>query len=229
MHCHLCGGEMLAGAAFCQHCGAQRAHEAGTDRQPLRRSQVDRQIAGLCGGIARYLDVDPVFVRVLWVVLSIVPGTILLGVLAYAVGWLIVPEAAHGTEPIITGGRKRLQRSTTDVTIGGVCGGIAEYFQVDATAVRLLWVVLSVFPRPDRRRRARLRPGLAHHARPAAGRRPRAGAGPAAAPATSAALGRGRRRRARVASLRRRNGADSWRSVGAPAEPSGDEWWAGAA
>ncbi len=137
---------MVAGAAFCQHCGAQRAHEAGTDRQPLRRSQVDRQIAGLCGGIARYLDVDPVFVRVLWVVLSIVPGTILLGVLAYAVGWLIVPEAVHGTEPIVTGGRKRLQRSTTDVTIGGVCGGIAEYFQVDATAVRLLWVVLSVFP-----------------------------------------------------------------------------------
>ena len=133
-------------AAFCQSCGARREPE---DRPALRRSHVDRQIAGLCGGIARYLDVDPVFVRVLWVVLTIVPGTILLGVLAYAVGWLIVPEAAYGTEPIITsgvGGRKRLQRSTTDVTIGGVCGGIAEYFQVDATAVRLLWVVLSVFP-----------------------------------------------------------------------------------
>ena len=146
MHCHRCGREMADAAAFCQFCGARRQPE---DRPALRRSQVDRQIAGLCGGIARYLDVDPVFVRVLWVVLTIVPGTILLGLLAYAVGWLIVPEAAHGTEPVITsgvGGRKRLQRSTTDVTIGGVCGGIAEYFQVDATAVRLLWVVLSVFP-----------------------------------------------------------------------------------
>ena len=138
---------MADAAAFCQSCGARREPE---NRPALRRSQVDRQIAGLCGGIARYLDVDPVFVRVLWVALSIVPGTILLGVLAYAVGWLIVPEAAYGTEPIIitsgVGGRKRLQRSTSDVTIGGVCGGIAEYFQVDATAVRLLWVVLSVFP-----------------------------------------------------------------------------------
>ena len=148
MHCHRCGREMAGTAAYCQSCGARREPGAA-DRPALQRSQVDRQIAGLCGGIARYLDVDPVFVRVLWVVLSIVPGTILLGVLAYAVGWLIVPEAAPGTEPIITsgtGGRKRLQRSATNVTIGGVCGGIAEYFQVDATAVRLLWVVLSVFP-----------------------------------------------------------------------------------
>jgi phage shock protein C len=29
--------------------------------------------------------------------------------------------------------------------IAGVCGGLAEYFEVDATAIRLLWVVLSIF------------------------------------------------------------------------------------
>ena len=39
---------------------------------------------------------------------------------------------------------KRLYRSTDDVMISGVCGGIAEYFDVDPTIVRLLWVFLTI-------------------------------------------------------------------------------------
>ena len=41
--------------------------------------------------------------------------------------------------------RKRLQRSEHDKWIGGVCGGIAEYFNIDPTLVRLAWVVLTCF------------------------------------------------------------------------------------
>jgi len=37
---------------------------------------------------------------------------------------------------------KRLYRSRTERMIGGVCGGIAEYFNVDPTLVRLAWVLL---------------------------------------------------------------------------------------
>ncbi len=43
---------------------------------------------------------------------------------------------------------KKLYRSGTDAKISGVCGGIATYFGVDATIVRLLWVLgtlLSLF------------------------------------------------------------------------------------
>ena len=40
---------------------------------------------------------------------------------------------------------KKLYRSGTDVKICGVCGGIAEYFNVDATLIRLLWVLVSLF------------------------------------------------------------------------------------
>ncbi|SET17819.1 PspC domain-containing protein [Prevotella sp. kh1p2] len=39
---------------------------------------------------------------------------------------------------------KKLKRSSTDVWIGGVCGGIAEYFDVDPTLVRITYVVLSI-------------------------------------------------------------------------------------
>jgi len=40
---------------------------------------------------------------------------------------------------------KRLYRSVKDKMIGGVCGGIAEYFTLDPTLVRLGYIVLSVF------------------------------------------------------------------------------------
>ena len=155
MACVRCRCEIPEDDAFCQFCGAaqQAAAAAGPPgKRCLRRSQVDRQVGGVGGGIARYFDTDPVFVRVAWVILTIVPGAIFLSVLAYLVAWLIIPQAEPGTEAPVAespGGSwraRRLYRSTTDAKIGGVCGGIAEYFAVDSTAVRLLWVVLSIFP-----------------------------------------------------------------------------------
>ena len=53
---------------------------------------LDRKLAGVCGGIADYLAVDSTAVRVAWAILTIVPGGIILGVLAYIAAWLIVPE-----------------------------------------------------------------------------------------------------------------------------------------
>ena len=38
---------------------------------------------------------------------------------------------------------KRLYRSSTNYMLAGVCGGIAEYFDIDPTLVRLAWVILS--------------------------------------------------------------------------------------
>lgn len=41
--------------------------------------------------------------------------------------------------------KKRLMKSATDKKISGVCGGIAEYFGIDPTIVRLVYILLSVF------------------------------------------------------------------------------------
>jgi len=106
----------------------------------LTRLRAEGRIAGVCAGIANYFDVDPVLVRAAWVVFSIVPGAIIGGVIAYILAWLVMPEATEAAAP--TG--PRLTRSTTDRKLAGVCGGIAEYFAVDATLVRLIWVILSV-------------------------------------------------------------------------------------
>ena len=107
----------------------------------LTRSRADGKIAGVCAGLASYLDVDVVLVRAAWVVFSIVPGVLVGGVLAYVAAWLVMPEA---TEPATAPPVRRLTRSATDKKIAGVCGGLAEHFNVDATPVRLLWVILSI-------------------------------------------------------------------------------------
>jgi phage shock protein PspC (stress-responsive transcriptional regulator) len=107
----------------------------------LTRSLTDAKIAGVCAGIADYFDVDVVLVRVAWVVFSIVPGAVIGGVLAYLAAWILMPAR---TETVPASGRRRLARSATDRKVAGVCGGLAEYFGVDATPIRLLWVILSI-------------------------------------------------------------------------------------
>lgn len=56
----------------------------------LYRSRTERKIAGVCGGIAEYFDLDPSLVRVLFVVLLFFNG---FGLLAYLIGWIVFPEA----------------------------------------------------------------------------------------------------------------------------------------
>ncbi len=57
----------------------------------LFRSRTDRMIAGVCGGIAEYFNIDPVIVRVIFVIL-LLPGG-LPGFIPYVILWVIVPEA----------------------------------------------------------------------------------------------------------------------------------------
>lgn len=56
----------------------------------LKRSRSDRVIAGVCGGIGEYFNIDPVVIRIIWVLLSFMPGGP--GFLAYLVCALIIPE-----------------------------------------------------------------------------------------------------------------------------------------
>ena len=108
----------------------------------LTRSRSQGVIGGVCAGLAEYFGVDVVLMRLLFVVLSIA-GAIIGGVIVYVAAWFIMPEGTDQPAPVADG--RVLRRSTTDKQIAGVCGGMAEYFQVDSTMVRLVWVVLSIF------------------------------------------------------------------------------------
>jgi phage shock protein C len=65
---------------------------AGGERV-LRRSRGDRMLAGVCGGLGRYLGVDPVLLRIAFVVLALANG---IGLVAYVVAWIAIPEERAG-------------------------------------------------------------------------------------------------------------------------------------
>jgi len=54
----------------------------------LVRSRTEKMIAGVCGGLAQYFNVDPTIVRLLWVIITIMGGA---GILAYIVLWIVMP------------------------------------------------------------------------------------------------------------------------------------------
>jgi phage shock protein C len=60
------------------------------ETKKLYRSRTDRMIGGVCGGLGRYLSMDPTVVRVIAVLLMVLTGVIP-GVIAYLVIMLIVP------------------------------------------------------------------------------------------------------------------------------------------
>lgn len=62
-------------------------------RKPgLRRSVRNRMIAGVCGGIAEWLDWDPTLVRVLYVLVSVFSAAFP-GILVYVLLWILMPES----------------------------------------------------------------------------------------------------------------------------------------
>jgi phage shock protein C len=55
----------------------------------LYRSKKNRIIAGVCGGIAEYFDVDPIIVRLITLILVLSAGG---GLIAYLIAWIVVSE-----------------------------------------------------------------------------------------------------------------------------------------
>ena len=76
-----------------EHLAADRELPGPRETEPrrLRRSRQDRVLAGVCGGLGRYLDLDPVVLRILTVAL-IFTGV---GIPAYIIAWIAIPEVAE--------------------------------------------------------------------------------------------------------------------------------------
>jgi phage shock protein C len=182
----------------------------------LTRSTRERIFAGVCGGAAAYLGIDPALARILFVAVTLITG-VGPGILVYIAAWILVPEddgshhhvssvtisksrrimalmllaigllglgiatlmnedgnnnlayigpvlvivlaivlmarksdAAVNSDTYVAQGEsmsgpaiesRRLKRSSRDKKIGGVCGGFGEYFNVDPTLVRVLWIL----------------------------------------------------------------------------------------
>jgi phage shock protein C len=112
-----------------------------TGRRLVRLPKHGR-LGGVCAGLADYLDADVTIVRLVWVVLSIVPGGLVGGIVAYVAALIIMPISNAD----VPAPRARLRRSRADRKLAGVCGGLAENLGVDSTVVRLAWAVLTIVP-----------------------------------------------------------------------------------
>ena len=96
MVCTNCQRDIAEYSNFCYFCGArQHRSPVGPPRasRRLMRSAVDSKIAGVCGGVAKYFEVDSTLVRLVWVLLILMPVPVVPALIGYFVAWLIVPLA----------------------------------------------------------------------------------------------------------------------------------------
>ncbi|GAA4300162.1 PspC domain-containing protein [Compostibacter hankyongensis] len=113
-----------------QHGPDEQAFVTG---RRLMRNENDKVLGGVCSGIAAFYRIDPVIVRVITILLSLAWGT---GVLVYILLWILLPSTRTQVNPV----RRRLYRNPDHRVLGGVCSGLAGYFNLDAVVVRLIFV-----------------------------------------------------------------------------------------
>lgn len=107
----------------------------------LRRSKTDRVVGGVAGGLGRYLGIDPVIIRVAFVLLAISGGS---GVLLYLIGWVAIPEEREG-DPV--GKSPHGDGVTGRLLVGGtimVVGSILLVATIFPAIDQFLWPIAVV-------------------------------------------------------------------------------------
>jgi phage shock protein PspC (stress-responsive transcriptional regulator) len=128
-----------AGATASSSANQQQAHTPynaePTYNKRLYRDESNKVLGGVCSGIANYFNVDPLVVRILWILLAGV------NLLAYLILWIAVPSSSVKE---VGGVKKRLFRDIDHKIIGGVCAGLSKYFGVKVRVVRILFLIPSI-------------------------------------------------------------------------------------
>lgn len=110
----------------------------GTYNRPgrgrLYRNADDKILGGVASGLANYFGIDPVIMRIIFVVLFAPLFWV------YILLWVIIPS-----QSIETNITKRLYRSADDKVISGVCGGLAAYFNTPNWVPRLIFALPLIF------------------------------------------------------------------------------------
>ena len=119
-----------------------------SEREPLfskklYRDNKRKMLAGVLSGIAYYFSIDPLWIRLLFVLLffgiSIFPSIAGFLFIVYIVMWIVTPSSDELTEQQKI---KKMYRDPDTKVLGGVAGGIAAYFGIDVVIIRLIFFVL---------------------------------------------------------------------------------------
>ncbi|HZZ75134.1 MAG TPA: PspC domain-containing protein, partial [Puia sp.] len=103
----------------------------------LYRSENDKMLGGVCGGVAAYLKIDSSIVRIVFALLTLGFGT---GVLVYLILWVVLPQKST-----MTNIKKRLFRDPDHRVIGGVASGLASYFNIEIWIPRVIFCLPLIF------------------------------------------------------------------------------------
>ncbi len=122
----------------------QQAPSATTEPKRLYRDVKRKALGGVLAGLAHYFNIDVVWIRIifLFLALGLPPIDDSLGpfsgfmFLAYFVCWIVFPQNFNLDEDKKI---KKFYRNNDEKVLGGVCSGLAAYFGVDITVVRLLF------------------------------------------------------------------------------------------
>jgi phage shock protein PspC (stress-responsive transcriptional regulator) len=97
MVCNSCQKQIADYSNFCYNCGARQNATAAPGpgvanayHKKLARSSTDKKVAGVCGGLADYFDLDSTIVRLCWLLAVLFAGT---GFLIYIILWIVLPIA----------------------------------------------------------------------------------------------------------------------------------------
>lgn len=112
----------------------QSTGTTGTGKR-LYRDENNKVLGGVCAGLANYFGIDPVVVRIIFVVLLFAGGV---GFLPYIIFWVAVPSSAT---KVIGGSRKKFFRDPDDKIVAGVCSGIGNYFGINPWIPRALFLL----------------------------------------------------------------------------------------
>ena len=102
----------------------------------------DKKFLGVCGGIADCLGVDPTLIRIAIACLAIYTA-IIPALIIYVVMSFVFPQQPEGYT--VVSAEKKLMKSSDNKKISGVCAGLAKYFGMDATIVRLIFALCVLF------------------------------------------------------------------------------------
>lgn len=115
----------------------ERGGSAYQAPKQLVRDEKRKILGGVCAGIAHYANVDPVWIRLLFALTTTFYG---ITFLIYTILWVAMPGSYDIEEPA---DNKKMFRDPEKKVLAGVSGGVAAYFGIDITVVRILFIVFT--------------------------------------------------------------------------------------
>lgn len=110
-------------------------------RGSLYRNENDKVLGGVCSGLGAYLRIDTTIIRIIFALFTL--GAFGTGLIIYIILWAILPSKS-----LENNFKRRLYRDAEQKVLGGVCSGLAKYFNIAVWIPRLIFVlpiILSVF------------------------------------------------------------------------------------